>query len=100
MVQALHYRSSFFTCLLALSLIAVLSSNVEAVTHRHKWEVNYGYKSPDCYKKLAITVNGESPGPTIHAQQGDTIVVELNNALFSENVAVHWHGIRQVVMFH
>ncbi|KAM7275403.1 hypothetical protein ACFE04_017269 [Oxalis oulophora] len=62
----------------------------------HKWEVNYEYKSPDCFKKLVLTINGKSPGPTIFAQQGDTIVVELKNNLGTENVAVHWHGIRQI----
>ncbi|KAE8124514.1 hypothetical protein FH972_019392 [Carpinus fangiana] len=31
----------------------------------------------------------------IHAQQGDTVVVNLTNSLPTENVPVHWHGIRQ-----
>uniref|UniRef100_A0A7N0T6V5 L-ascorbate oxidase n=2 Tax=Kalanchoe fedtschenkoi TaxID=63787 RepID=A0A7N0T6V5_KALFE len=62
----------------------------------YKWEVKYEYKSPDCYKKLAITINGRTPGPTIVAQQGDTVVVELTNSLLTENVAIHWHGIRQI----
>ncbi|KAF2553235.1 hypothetical protein F2Q68_00038050 [Brassica cretica] len=42
--------------------------------------------------------SGDSSGkrsPTIKAQQGDTIIVELKNSFMTENVAVHWHGIRQ-----
>ncbi|CAI9780945.1 unnamed protein product [Fraxinus pennsylvanica] len=69
---------------------------VEGRVRHYKWEVKYEFKSPDCYKKLAITINGRTPGPSIIAQQGDTIIVELKNSLITENVAVHWHGIRQV----
>lgn len=82
------------TLLLFLTLLSVPSA--EAAIQYHKWEVKYEYKSPDCYQKLVITINGQTPGPTIEAQQGDTIVVELKNSLVTENVAIHWHGIHQV----
>ncbi|XP_052190654.1 L-ascorbate oxidase-like [Diospyros lotus] len=68
----------------------------EARVRRYKWEVKYEYKSPDCYKKLVITINGKTPGPTILAQQNDTVVVEVKNGLLTENLAIHWHGIRQI----
>ncbi|KAL5556394.1 hypothetical protein UlMin_038630 [Ulmus minor] len=83
---------------LGLFVVALFISNasiVEARIRHYKWEVKYEFKSPDCFKKLAITINGRSPGPTIQAQQGDTIIVELKNSLLTENVAIHWHGIRQ-----
>lgn len=51
---------------------------------------------PDCFEKFALTINGEAPGPTIRATQGDTIVVTVRNHLETENTAIHWHGIRQV----
>ncbi|GER47600.1 ascorbate oxidase [Striga asiatica] len=70
----------------------------EARVRVYKWEVKYEFKSPDCYRKLAITINGKTPGPSIIAQQGDTIVVELKNSLLTENVAIHWHGIRQSIL--
>ncbi|KAG9138321.1 hypothetical protein Leryth_001526 [Lithospermum erythrorhizon] len=84
--------------LVALILIVctTLFSLGEARTRHYKWEVKYELKSPDCYKKPTITINGRSPGPTIEAQQGDTVVVELKNSLVTENVAIHWHGIRQI----
>ena len=79
------------------SLIYLVAlSTVEARIGHYKWEVKYEYKSPDCFQKLVITINGGTPGPTILAQQGDTIVVELKNSLLTENIAIHWHGIRQV----
>ncbi|XP_020575855.1 L-ascorbate oxidase [Phalaenopsis equestris] len=68
---------------------------VEATVHHLKWEIKYEYRSPDCFKKLGITINGLSPGPTITATQGDTLVVQITNSLITENTAIHWHGIRQ-----
>ncbi|KAL6554837.1 hypothetical protein OROGR_006095 [Orobanche gracilis] len=81
-------------CVLVCSLSVV--PRVESRVRRYKWEVKYEFKSPDCYKKLAITINSRTPGPSIIAEQGDTIVVELTNNLLTENVAIHWHGIRQI----
>ncbi|KAJ8765754.1 hypothetical protein K2173_014876 [Erythroxylum novogranatense] len=68
----------------------------EARIREYKWDVKYEYRSPDCYKKLVITINGRTPGPTILAQQGDTVVVHVKNNLMTENLAIHWHGIRQI----
>ncbi|XP_031395381.1 L-ascorbate oxidase [Punica granatum] len=82
-----------------LTFLLLLIGAIEIAEGRirhYKWDVKYEYKSPDCVKKLAITINGRSPGPTILAQQGDTIIVELTNSLGMENLAIHWHGIRQI----
>lgn len=87
--------------LLAISCVLACCASVpkvEARVRRYKWEVKYEFKSPDCYRKLTIAINGRSPGPSIVAQVGDTIVVELKNGLLTENVAIHWHGIRQVTI--
>lgn len=90
-------KSRVILFLWLLGIVALLhGSAVEARIRRYKWEVKYEYKSPDCLKKLVITINGRTPGPTITAQQNDTIIVELTNSLFTENVAIHWHGIRQI----
>src|SRR5215469_1434546 len=40
----------------------------------------------------AWTFNGTSPGPTLHVQQGDLVVVKLVNHL-SFGVTIHWHGV-------
>ncbi|KAG2238661.1 hypothetical protein Bca52824_092055 [Brassica carinata] len=87
-----------FTLLMVICFIVLFSSSVlvEGKIRRFKWEVKYELKSPDCFEKLVITINGQFPGPTIKAQQGDTIIVELKNSFMTENVAVHWHGIRQI----
>ncbi|CAO2195548.1 unnamed protein product [Urochloa humidicola] len=83
---------------LAAVLVACLCSLLaaaEAKVHHHTWDIEYHRKSPDCFEKLAVTINGEAPGPTIHATQGDTVVVTVRNKLETENTAIHWHGIRQ-----
>ncbi|WOL19407.1 hypothetical protein Cni_G28205 [Canna indica] len=80
---------------LILHIICSTTLMVHAKEHFHKWEVSYQFKSPDCFRKLAVTINGKTPGPMIDAQQGDTVVVEVKNSLLTENLAIHWHGIRQ-----
>jgi FtsP/CotA-like multicopper oxidase with cupredoxin domain len=37
--------------------------------------------------------NGQVPGPTIEADVGDTLVVELKNEL-RQPTTIHWHGLR------
>ncbi|XP_004302195.1 PREDICTED: L-ascorbate oxidase [Fragaria vesca subsp. vesca] len=97
MIQLLQSTSCIFKLLgLCLLFCLVKVPAVEGRIRHYKWEVKYEYKSPDCFKKLVITINGGTPGPTILAQQGDTVVVELKNILLTENVAIHWHGIRQI----
>jgi FtsP/CotA-like multicopper oxidase with cupredoxin domain len=39
------------------------------------------------------TVNGTSPGPTIHARQGQLVEVTLVNESVRDGVAMHWHGV-------
>ncbi|KAL5703897.1 L-ascorbate oxidase [Ranunculus cassubicifolius] len=84
--------------ILSLSIIFSLFAThiAEAKIRYYKWEAKYEFKSPDCFNKLVITLNGRTPGPTILAQQGDTIIVDLKNNLLTENIAIHWHGIRQI----
>ncbi|KAM7529251.1 hypothetical protein LguiB_032661 [Lonicera macranthoides] len=90
------FKPDFFLLTLFLSVSLIFFPAVEAKIRRYKWEVKYEFKSPDCYSKLVITINGRTPGPSIVAERGDTIVVELKNGLLTENVAIHWHGIRQI----
>ena len=39
------------------------------------------------------TVNGSSPGPTLHATQGDLVEVRLTNENIAAGITLHWHGI-------
>ncbi|CAL9211138.1 unnamed protein product [Musa hybrid cultivar] len=81
----------YVSCIISLLLQAGLASK----TRHFKWDVGYMYASPDCEEKILLGINGQFPGPTIRAKAGDTIHVELKNALHTEGVVIHWHGIRQ-----
>lgn len=83
---------------LLVAILAFSSTTAEARIRLYKWEVKYEFKSPDCLKKLVIAINGRTPGPTIEAEQGDTVIVEVKNTLLTENLSIHWHGIRQVTL--
>jgi FtsP/CotA-like multicopper oxidase with cupredoxin domain len=41
----------------------------------------------------AYTLNGATPGPVIHATQGDLVQVTLANESVSDGVTLHWHGV-------
>nr|VDD33036.1 unnamed protein product [Brassica oleracea] len=59
------------------------------------WEVENQFRSPDCTEGVVIAINGTFPGPTIYANAGDTVIIHVKNKLSTENVVIHWHGIRQ-----
>ncbi|XP_038880052.1 L-ascorbate oxidase-like [Benincasa hispida] len=88
----------FLVIFLIFSMISGFGITLsEAVnnTRYFKWEVEYMFWSPDCVENLVMGINGQFPGPTIRANVGDTIIVELVNKLFTEGVVIHWHGILQ-----
>jgi FtsP/CotA-like multicopper oxidase with cupredoxin domain len=39
-----------------------------------------------------LAYNAQVPGPTIHAEVGDTLIVDFTNAL-DEETTIHWHGL-------
>ncbi|KAK3985882.1 putative laccase precursor [Cladorrhinum sp. PSN332] len=51
---------------------------------------------PDGVRKPAMLINGQFPGPTITADWGDYIVVNVYNDMQDNGTSIHWHGIRQV----
>ncbi|KAG8050836.1 hypothetical protein GUJ93_ZPchr0009g527 [Zizania palustris] len=48
-----------------------------------------------CRSHDVMTVNGQFPGPTLEAEEGDTLVVDVVNR-GRHNVSLHWHGVRQM----
>lgn len=48
--------------------------------------------------RLAVTVNGSLPAPTLRWREGDTVSIRVENALpargpLSGSTSIHWHGI-------
>ncbi|TPX35112.1 hypothetical protein SmJEL517_g02450 [Synchytrium microbalum] len=50
--------------------------------------------APDGVPRQMLVVNGQFPGPLIEANTGDTIVINVYNAL-SNGTSLHWHGMFQ-----
>jgi CopA family copper-resistance protein len=42
--------------------------------------------------RLATTINGSIPGPTLRWREGDTVTLRVTNRL-AEDTSIHWHGI-------
>jgi len=42
--------------------------------------------------RMATTVNGSIPAPTLHWREGDTVTLHVTNRL-DEETSIHWHGI-------
>ncbi|KAK5652969.1 hypothetical protein OQA88_9449 [Cercophora sp. LCS_1] len=53
------------------------------------------WQGPDGTVKHAMLINGQFPGPTIEADWGDYIQVNVYNDMQDNGTSIHWHGIRQ-----
>ncbi|KZV96355.1 laccase [Exidia glandulosa HHB12029] len=51
--------------------------------------------SPEGVPRQVLAINGQFPGPTIVADWGDTIQVNVKNSMTENATSIHWHGIRQ-----
>lgn len=49
-----------------------------------------------CRDQVITAVNGGLPGPTIVAEDGDTLVVRVNN-VSPYNVTIHWYVISSIL---
>ncbi len=78
----------FFIFLLLCGLIPSLYAQTQIV------DLNIGYKKVNYAGKTvtAIAVNDQIPGPILHFQEGDEVIIRVHNHL-KEGTAVHWHGL-------
>lgn len=42
--------------------------------------------------RMAVTINGSLPAPTLRFREGDTVTIRVTNRL-KQDTSVHWHGI-------
>ncbi|KAG0125732.1 Cupredoxin [Tuber indicum] len=52
--------------------------------------------APDGYQRTVLTFNGTLPGPTLHADWGDTMRIHVTNGMEYNGTSIHWHGVRQL----
>src|SRR5690606_16088221 len=43
--------------------------------------------------RMATTVNGSLPGPTLRFREGDTVTLRVTNRLRGDMTSIHWHGL-------
>ncbi|KAH6648191.1 multicopper oxidase [Truncatella angustata] len=67
------------------------------VTREYWLEATNHTGSADGIDHLIHSINGTVPGPTIHADWGDWVVVHVTNKLANNGTSIHWHGIRQLL---
>lgn len=71
------------------------TTQTDATIRSYVFNITRGLAAPDGYNKSMILVNGQTPGPLIEANVGDTIRVKVNNLMLDESTTIHWHGIDQ-----
>ena len=88
---------------LSVTATVLLSSSVWANTVQERrpsshvgekvfdWTVTWEDYAPDGYERKMLLVNGQSPGPELVINEGDTVVVHLHNAS-PQNTSLHFHG--------
>ncbi|KAK6145232.1 hypothetical protein DH2020_022052 [Rehmannia glutinosa] len=88
-------QQSNIHCVAILISIILSFCIANAETHYHQFVVEATPVKRLCRTHNIITVNGQFPGPTLEARDGDTLVIKvINSARY--NVTLHWHGIRQM----
>ncbi|XP_068667946.1 laccase-4-like [Aristolochia californica] len=80
---------------LLLALCFALPTLAECGVRHYKFNVVMKNHSRLCSTKPIVTVNGQFPGPTVYAREGDNVLVKVVNHV-KYNVTIHWHGIRQL----
>jgi len=76
------------------SLFAANGSKQPELLRGNDFNLNIGLQSVNFtgVDRLATTVNGSLPGPTLYWQEGETVTIKVTNTL-NVTSSIHWHGI-------
>ncbi|CAL9205463.1 unnamed protein product, partial [Musa hybrid cultivar] len=86
-----------FSSIVLLALPAdLVQAQQNGIVRHYKFDIQMADVTRLCYTKSIITVNGQYPGPTIFARDGDRVIVNVVNHV-RDNVTIHWYGIRQLL---
>ncbi|KAK7301675.1 hypothetical protein RJT34_12546 [Clitoria ternatea] len=95
-MKALHFPGKLLYFWFLLSLLALISSLASvAEAHYHEFVIQTKTVRRLCRTQNIITVNGQFPGPTVEARNGDFLVIKVVNAA-QYNISIHWHGLRML----
>ncbi|KAK4555094.1 hypothetical protein LTR86_007860 [Recurvomyces mirabilis] len=68
--------------------------NAKPQRREYTWTVRDQVHNPDGVYRPMLLVNNQFPGPLIEVNEGDTIVVHVENRAVNAT-SIHWHGIYQ-----
>lgn len=71
--------------------VAALASQVR----EYNLTLQATWTAMDGNPRVVLTINGQSPGPAIEADEGDTLRIQVENKMFVE-ATMHWHGVFQL----
>ncbi|KAF8601103.1 hypothetical protein BDV93DRAFT_546054 [Ceratobasidium sp. AG-I] len=77
-----------------LSLSSDFKITNKPTTRTYDWTVSVKDGAPDGFYRKMLVVNGQYPGPTIEANEGDTVIINVKNKL-KVGTSIHWHGLFQ-----
>lgn len=75
--------------------LKTLVATDKPIVRQYNFDIRHAIAAPDGFQKPMILVNGQSPGPLIEANTGDTIRVQVSNMMANHSTTIHWHGINQ-----
>ncbi|KAH9735999.1 Laccase-17 [Citrus sinensis] len=87
--------ASMSVLLLGLCFLALLPEFAAGITRHYTFNIKYHNVTRLCHTRNIISVNGQFPGPSLVAREGDRVLIKVTNHV-SNNVTIHWHGVRQV----
>eukprot|EP00249_Psilotum_nudum_P025104 c29376_g1_i1 orf=44-1591(+) len=98
--RASYKTSSLRSYLVSLILTALFATDVvRAYTGKTRYfhfNLDYQNFTRLCKTKPMLVINGQFPGPTLWAREGDRVIVKLTNHVKDRNITIHWHGVRQI----
>ena len=63
-------------------------------TRVYNWTIRNTERNPDGVYRPMMLINDQFPGPLIECNEGDTIVVNVDNQAVNAT-SIHWHGLYQ-----
>ncbi|KAA0044152.1 laccase-4-like [Cucumis melo var. makuwa] len=87
--------SSGVRAFVLLAFCCLLPGLAESTVRHYKFNVVLRKATRLCSSKPIVTVNGQFPGPTLYAREGDNVLIKVVNHV-KYNLSIHWHGIRQL----
>jgi iron transport multicopper oxidase len=85
-----------FPSVVSSVLCLSLAGFARAAVVTYNWNATWVWASPDGVGRPVIGINGKWPCPTMEANAGDTIVVNLRNLLGNQTTGLHFHGVNQI----